>query len=870
MTVKTSTVFGEPPISGYQRCYNLLRDEFTTGWSTGGGDPVRTAEWEKCKTDTAYWIDKYCHTYDPRTPGKGLPFKLWPKQVLFIEWLGRLKAEAARLNPIQVQGLCEKSRDVGVSFLCAADTLHDFLFVPGFKAGFGSRKLEYVDELGNLDSILEKIRFMLRKLPAWMLPQGWKFGKHDMFCRIINPANGALISGEGGDGIGRGGRTSIYYVDEAAFVERPHLVDAALIATTGLRIDVSTPNGAGNPFAVKRRSLPPDKVFTLHWRDDPRKGNEWAEETKRTKGVTVFASEYDIDYSASIEGITIPGAWVRAAVDFLLPPRVVNGQAAPWTTYKCSAGLDVAEEGDDLSVFIARNGPAVRMPVSWSKCNTTETAWRARDEGAKAGVKALHYDPIGVGCLEGSTLIGGVPVAERTVPGVVRTLVGDFPATRGFAKGVADLYRVRTQSGRSVTVTTAHRFLTPSGWQPLSRLVVGSFLAADDNESEHSSWETARGLPGRCSTHSRPYGGLQTRRGDPQSGRASRLAALVDAALGLLSLQVGLPSTDDFWSLWVGLGDEAKRLVVEVVDELAPQTRRELPPSSPLTRQIHRVVSTSPRPEVSLDCSDLCQLQDRTDGESKTQYSFPSSTADKPLVDSLHRTRDGQRTPSSVCGTSSFRRPNPSGGQLQEPVQECSLRYYRESWDEIKEVSWVRTGEFYDLHVPLFQHYSAAGLWHHNSGVKGTLLTAEREDAIEADLRPSEVKAVKVPFTLHPVNVGEAPTDLVWPDGQTSKEKFKNLKAELWWRLRTRFERTYEFVTKGIQHAAEDMISIPDHPTLIAELSAPLHFRGENGKLQIEAKKDLKRRGIKSPDFAEALVISEAEFGKKKQQFFVR
>jgi replicative DNA helicase len=37
-------------------------------------------------------------------------------------------------------------------------------------------------------------------------------------------------------------------------------------------------------------------------------------------------------------------------------------------------------------------------------------------------------------------------------------------------------------------------------------------------------------------------------------------------------------------------------------------------------------------------------------------------------------------------------------------------------WDEIVSVKFVRNGQFYDLHVPSYNHYSAEGLWHHNSG----------------------------------------------------------------------------------------------------------------------------------------------------------
>jgi hypothetical protein len=37
-----------------------------------------------------------------------------------------------------------------------------------------------------------------------------------------------VLKGEAGDNIGRGDRTTLYFVDEAAFLQRPLLIDAAL------------------------------------------------------------------------------------------------------------------------------------------------------------------------------------------------------------------------------------------------------------------------------------------------------------------------------------------------------------------------------------------------------------------------------------------------------------------------------------------------------------------------------------------------------------------------------------------------------------------------------------------------------------------
>ncbi|VEA68118.1 Uncharacterised protein [Serratia plymuthica] len=61
----------------------------------------------------------------------------------------------------------------------------------------------------------------------------------------------AAITG-GGDNIGRGDHTTLYLVDEAAFLQRPLLIDAALSQTTRCRIDLSSVNGVGGPASQNR------------------------------------------------------------------------------------------------------------------------------------------------------------------------------------------------------------------------------------------------------------------------------------------------------------------------------------------------------------------------------------------------------------------------------------------------------------------------------------------------------------------------------------------------------------------------------------------------------------------------------------------
>src|SRR5262249_35803222 len=76
---------------------------------------------------------------------------------------------------------------------------------------------------------------------------------------------------------------------------------------------------------------------------------------------------------------------------------------------------------------------------------------------------------------------------------------------------------------------------------------------------------------------------------------------------------------------------------------------------------------------------------------------------------------------------------------------------------------------------------------------------------------------------------------------------------------RSRFERTYEHVNgldRDAPHAPEDMISIPDHRQLIAELSSQRYERTETGKIKMVGKEAMKREGVKSPDHADALCLS--------------
>ena len=348
--------------------------------------PLRADELRRCRNDIAHWVNFWLTTYDPRLRQPMLPFVLFPRQEEFLTWIAEREAAAE-------PGIAEKSRDVGFTWLCCAYAIHAWLFRPGVTVGFGSRKVEYVDKRGDPKCIFDKLRMIVANLPAWMRPVGWNPRTCDKELQLRNPANGSVIVGEGGDNIGRGGRSTIYFVDEAAWLEHPNIADAALSRNTDVIIWVSTPHGPGNPYHRKRFSGN-YKVFTFHWRDDPRKDDAWYAKQKELWDPVVVAQEIDIDYSASIEGILIPAKWVQAAVGLgLCYPDGTD--YLPTEPVEC--GFDVADGGANQNVLIARRGPMVYPPVVWAGENTTRTAWRAANEADALRASTVHYDCIGVG-----------------------------------------------------------------------------------------------------------------------------------------------------------------------------------------------------------------------------------------------------------------------------------------------------------------------------------------------------------------------------------------------------------------------------------------------------------------------------------------
>nr|WP_231692271.1 PBSX family phage terminase large subunit [Cronobacter malonaticus] len=120
---------------------------------------------------------------------------------------------------------------------------------------------------------------------------------------------------------------------------------------------------------------------------------------------------------------------------------------------------------------------------------------------------------------------------------------------------------------------------------------------------------------------------------------------------------------------------------------------------------------------------------------------------------------------------------------------------------------------------------------------------------------------------------------VLYPDseymaGKKNKDMFANIKAQAWWHVRDRFYKTWRSVEARkadpncqLEYKPDELISlsssIPKLEYLKAELSRPWVDYDGNGKVKVESKKDMKKRGIPSPNMADSLIMAFAPLIRK-------
>lgn len=299
-----------------------------------------------CKENVLFWVNSFAATYNPRKIPSTIPFITYKyEDDLILDLVDAIKN--------QKDILIDKSRDMGVTW-CVLLVFTWFwnFHGEGFDFLCGSRKEQYIDGIGNMDTLMEKIRFLIRNMPKWMRPKGFDTKRDSNYMKIVNPETKATITGEATNAnFSRSGRRRAIFFDEFAFWETDAEAWRASADSTNCRIVVSTPCGFNNQFAKLRHSGS-ITVRSLHWRLHPEKDQAWYDnECKRRNNDSVeIAQELDINYEGSVEGVLFEFNEMKKAVHnapLMSPDRIV-------------ISLDPAGEGEDEAVFyVGNNGNVV-------------------------------------------------------------------------------------------------------------------------------------------------------------------------------------------------------------------------------------------------------------------------------------------------------------------------------------------------------------------------------------------------------------------------------------------------------------------------------------------------------------------------------
>lgn len=104
------------------------------------------------------------------------------------------------------------------------------------------------------------------------------------------------------------------------------------------------------------------------------------------------------------------------------------------------------------------------------------------------------------------------------------------------------------------------------------------------------------------------------------------------------------------------------------------------------------------------------------------------------------------------------------------------------------------------------------------------------------------VKEEKLPYKVIPVN-----------NGATAKDGYYfNLGAQIWGNIKEQLEMNF---SNSIKNTNDVLIELPHDDELIKQLSIRKYHMTSKGKIRLETKKEMKERGVGSPDTADALSL---------------
>ena len=271
-----------------------------------------------CAIDILFFINVFVVQYNPNTIGDGSsqfgPFITWEEfqDDIIFELL-------ACIDPATRESvLIEKSREMGISWLCLIIMVWRMLFAPMEKYLCISRNEEAVDKPGDSDSLFWKIDFILEHLPDWL--KGTVKRRKRLF---VSERTGSSIVGQASTGkAGVGGRATAMFIDEFSQIAEDYAVLQRTANTTGSRIFNGTHVGAGTAFYELSQRVD-WRIIRIHWTQHPDKKKglyRWDPEKNRIE-VLDKTYQFPIDYQFVREAKPTGGPY--------------PGLRSPWYDKKC-------------------------------------------------------------------------------------------------------------------------------------------------------------------------------------------------------------------------------------------------------------------------------------------------------------------------------------------------------------------------------------------------------------------------------------------------------------------------------------------------------------------------------------------------------
>ena len=254
--------------------------------------------WQLCSRDIYFWCNSFVWTYNPRlTDCPERPFNTYPFQDRAIEMID---------SHIGKRDLAmDKSRDMGATWLVLTVFLHHWLFKPMESFMLLSRKQDLVDTVDDPDCLMWKLDFILKHLPAWMVPR-----LNRTLLMLKNQENGSTIAGDATTGDAAvGGRRTAAFLDEFSRVEEGQEIWNGMADVTNSRIVCGTPWGTGGKFYEIMHGntyrlrlhwcVHPEKAAGLYLDSKGKERSPWYDNECNRRDRQDIAQNLDIDYLKS-------------------------------------------------------------------------------------------------------------------------------------------------------------------------------------------------------------------------------------------------------------------------------------------------------------------------------------------------------------------------------------------------------------------------------------------------------------------------------------------------------------------------------------------------------------------------------------------